>query len=165
MRRAVDASSEAGLEPVIVAIGSDAAALREALQGSGASLVKNEGWATGMASSIRCGVAALPAVVEAVADLPCDQPAVSADVLCRLIDARREQGLPMAACAYAGTLGPPALFLRECFRDLLALEGDSGARRLLLRSKEAVAAVDFPDGALDVDTPEDWERWRSDGRA
>lgn len=163
--RAADAAREAGLAPVIVVLGSDAAALRESLRGARAALVENAAWATGMASSIRCGVAALPEEAEAVVLLPCDQPAVSADLLARLVALRRERGLPMAACRYAGALGPPALFARERFGELLALGGDEGARGLLRRAPESVAVLDFPEGAFDVDTPEDWARWEHGSRS
>lgn len=156
VRRAVDAAGAAGCDPVVAVLGAGAPAIEAALRGSGARCVVNTDWAQGMAGSIRCGIAALPEEADAVVILPCDQPAVSAGLLVRLRAAQRESGKPMAACAYAGTLGPPALFVRACFPALRSLQGDAGARSLLASARDDVATIDFPEGALDVDTPEDW---------
>jgi molybdenum cofactor cytidylyltransferase len=54
----------------------------------------------------------------------------------------------------------PALFAPHFARKLLALEGDRGAKALLVRERAHRALVPFPDGALDVDTREDWDRAR-----
>lgn len=155
VRRAAEQAVAAGCDPVIVVVGAEAGAVEGALQESGARCVENRAWAEGMAGSIRCGVGALPEDVDAALILLCDQPAVSTALLVRLRAAQRESGMPMVACAYGGTLGPPALFVRACFPALLGLEGDAGARSLLARARERVASVEFPDGALDVDTGED----------
>ncbi len=63
----------------------------------------------------------------------------------------------MVASAYAGTLGIPALFTRACFDRLLSLGDKQGAKALLLAPPDAAASVDFPAGALDIDTPTDYQ--------
>jgi molybdenum cofactor cytidylyltransferase len=59
------------------------------------------------------------------------------------------------ACAYAGTLGPPALFGRAWFGELMRLRGDRGAKRILERERGRVFRVSWPEGAIDVDRPAD----------
>ncbi len=68
----------------------------------------------------------------------------------------------MVASAYAGTLGVPAFFARPCFAELLSLGDKLGAKALLVARPHDVATVDFPGGAMDIDTPGDWERFASD---
>ena len=68
-----------------------------------------------------------------------------------------ERGI--VACAYAGTVGAPALFSRHHFADLVALHGDRGAKSILEAHAAELAQVPFPEGATDLDTPEDWERF------
>lgn len=58
------------------------------------------------------------------------------------------------ASRYGDTLGVPAVLGRARFTDLLRLRGDRGARAIL-RDDPCVVAVDWPDGAFDVDTPAD----------
>ncbi len=110
-------------------------------------------WSEGIAASIRCAVAwAMRERCDALVLLACDQPRLTArhvDALVALHDRLRR---PIAS-GYAGTLGTPAVFGAAEFPRLSALGGDSGARGLLAHAD----AIDWPDGAFDVDTPEDVE--------
>jgi molybdenum cofactor cytidylyltransferase len=74
---------------------------------------------------------------------------------------RFRRGAPIVACAYAGTLGVPALFASEHFPDLLGLSGDEGAKRILTRHRDDVAPVGFARGATDVDRASDLRRLRN----
>jgi molybdenum cofactor cytidylyltransferase len=84
----------------------------------------------------------------------CDQPHVNAALLMELIDESAATDASATACSYSGVVGVPAVFARRIWSKLLELEGDQGARRLLLACDDIVA-VEFSDAAVDVDTPED----------
>src|SRR5439155_8612898 len=118
-------------------------------------------WKLGPGTSVRAAVEAVEANPEvgALVFLLCDQPFVDGNHIRRLIEASRATGNPMAASNYAGTLGVPALFARECFPALRALHPTAGAKQLFARRPDEVAAVPFPDGEIDLDTPEDYARW------
>ena len=119
----------------------------------GSTVLVNEGWCEGMASSIRLGVVAVAeAGVDRLVVMACDQPAVSAAHLRRLIS----DGDEVVASQYVGRRGVPAYFPASVFGELMALHGDVGARELLKVAK----AVELPSGELDVDTREDLERAR-----
>jgi len=64
---------------------------------------------------------------------------------------------PIVACAYQNTLGVPALFRRKLFPELLALDAQAGAKKLIKKYQSQTAAIRFPEGAFDVDTPADYE--------
>lgn len=117
-----------------------------------------ENWARdeGMASSIRAGVAALPADVEAVMVALADQPLMSRDVMRALTARWRTGDVSAVAPMYRDGRGHPVLFGRECFASLLLLRGDVGARSVLdaLGSRLALVAVDA-NVPVDVDTPAD----------
>ncbi len=140
---------------LIVVLGAGAAELAPLLKHSPGSIVVNHEWREGLASSIRAGVARLPASCSGVMLLLADQAAVTADDLKRLAGTWRKQPQYIAAARYAGTSGVPAIFPRSAFRDLAELRGDAGARGLLRRSADRVVRVPMPSAALDVDTPED----------
>jgi molybdenum cofactor cytidylyltransferase len=123
--------------------------------------VHNPDWATGLSSSIRAGLAALLAAepsLDAVLIAPCDQPALSREVILRLAAAHRSGGLTSAA-RYGGRNGAPAIFGRGSFGALAALSGDEGARRLLNSDPGSVSAVELPELGSDIDTPEDYAAW------
>jgi molybdenum cofactor cytidylyltransferase len=128
--------------------------------------VLNDGFEEGIASSIRAGVAAVGASTrscDGVLLLLVDQPRVDAALLRRLL-ARFEEGggERIAACAYGGGVGAPAVFPRAHFDALAALRGDRGAKAVLQGERERVLEVPFPGGALDLDTPEDLARLGAD---
>jgi CTP:molybdopterin cytidylyltransferase MocA len=52
----------------------------------------------------------------------------------------------------------PAIFDDSCFDELSALRGDRGAASVL-RARANLIVVDWPDGAEDVDTAEDAQRF------
>ena len=139
-------AAEAGCEPVVVVLGAGAARVQAECSLGGARVLVNDGWAEGMGSSIRVGVGALDEVDGAVV-MTCDQPAVNAGHLQRLME---RDGEGRTASAYAGRRGVPAYFPAGDFSGLLRLEGDSGARAMLAEA----ACVELPGGELDVDTPE-----------
>lgn len=144
-----------------VVLGADADVIRGAVAGLALEVLTNPTWEEGMASSIRCGVAWAEGCAALVL-LVCDQPRLSADHVDRLAAAWRasaaqQDGGCIIASRYAGVLGVPALFPRRTFAALRALRGGQGARELL-RGGEPVIAVDWPDGAADVDTPQDAAR-------
>lgn len=143
-------------QEVWVVLGNQASALQAELGGLAVRIVVADDWQSGMSASLRAGVAALPASCSAALVLLCDQPHVTPDLIDQLIDARREHRT-IAASSYGGTLGPPALFGPELFPELMRLQGDHGAKTLLTRDPTRVAAVPFPDGLRDLDTPADLE--------
>jgi molybdenum cofactor cytidylyltransferase len=129
--------------PVIVVIPPDAE-IRSALDGLDVTIVENEERAEGMAASIRAGVRACDGDILLTL---CDQPAVDAAHLQKLIDTHA----PIAASGYEGTLGVPAFFNAKYRDALLRLTGDNGAKALLLANDAVI--VPLADGS-DVDSPQ-----------
>jgi molybdenum cofactor cytidylyltransferase len=176
--RAVRAAAEAGCEPIVVVVGENSEAIKLALDiresrissFSGLervprppppprpAIIENREWRRGVGTSIRRGLEQLPNFVEAVVLLACDQPYLDASIVSQLIAARIETGKPIVASSYADTLGVPALFDRSCFDDLLALPDDSGAKSLMAARPNDIAVIPFEKGAIDIDTPADFQR-------
>jgi CTP:molybdopterin cytidylyltransferase MocA len=153
IRRAALAASESRCQRVVVILGARAAEIAPALDGLTVERLVNRYWTEGMASSVRAAVMwarkrALDALLLSVGD----QPAMSALHLDALIAASGD-GLRAAASSYAGVLGVPALFPRSWYPRLALLRGDQGARHLL-RAADDVTAVEWRDGAVDLDTPD-----------
>jgi molybdenum cofactor cytidylyltransferase len=140
---------------LIVVLGSQAAELAPLLKHSAGTIVVNHEWREGLASSIRAGVAHLPAACTGAMLVLADQAAVTADDLKRLAGSWRRQPQYIAAAMYAGTIGVPAIFPRASFRELSELRGDSGARALLRRNSDRLVRVAMESAAIDLDTPED----------
>jgi len=161
VRRIIDAACGAGCSPVVVVIGSEDEKLQRELDGTGVVTVQNQQWQRGIGSSIRCGIQGLvnsSPDIEASLLLICDQPAVDTRVIQRLIALRETTGKTIVASSYANTLGVPALFDRSIFEELLSLGDTAGAKSTILRNRERVASLSFPQAEIDIDTWEDLEK-------
>ena len=156
--RAVEAALASAAWPVVVVLGAHAARIRPLLARYPVLIADNPAWAEGMASSLRAGLNTLCTFsrgIEAALLAVTDQPAFSAETIARLIETRRTAGHDIVAARYGGRLGVPALFARAHFPALAALTGEDGARHYLAQHSAETAAVDLPEMALDLDTPED----------
>ncbi len=159
LERAVLAGLAAPVWPIVVVLGAHAERIRPTLARHPVLIAENPAWAEGMASSLRAGLGVLQAFsprIDGALLALCDQPHFSATTIDALLAAHAQTRRSIVAARYGGRLGAPALFLREHFAALSALTGDEGARKLITRvPPESVAAVDLPELALDLDTPED----------
>lgn len=169
VRRAAAAALGSRCSCVRVVVGAEAEAVARELRDLPVEIVENPRWRDGLASSIAAGLAACAGggeeeVPDGVLVMVADQPRLGADVLDALIDAFSGEPHAIAAARYAGSVGTPALFGRDHLEALRQLAGDRGARSLLERHREHVRAVDFPAGAIDVDTPADWARLTGSSR-
>lgn len=145
-------------ERVLVILGAEAGSIKPALMNYPATIIDNPAWQTGMASSIRTGVRALPSTCEAVLILLCDQPLLNRRILKMLLETWRDNPDMIIASSYRQTLGVPAIFPAAHFNSLLALEGDRGARQFLLQQRDRVLSVPVPEAGIDIDTPADLEQ-------
>ena len=123
---------------------------------AGATVVRNPAWAEGLASSVRAGVAALPAEVTAALIVLPDQPFVEQAHLQALLDEHAASGAPLVFSGYRNILGAPALLHRSLFPKVQTLRGDAGLRSLIAEELD-IAAVPLA-RPFDIDTPEDAER-------
>ena len=157
------AESVAGADEVgelVVVVGANADEIEKALAGIAARFVRNER-ATGMASSLAVGVDALRPDAEAALVVLADEPRAGGDAMRRVIERYRRGGASVVVPRYRGVRGHPVLFARAVFPELLALDGDRGARSVADRDPARLAFVDLDlSKPVDVDTPEDLARLR-----
>lgn len=154
VRRAAEAALASRAAPLVVVTGHAEAEVRAALGGLAVAFVFNPDHASGLASSLRAGLAALPAEADGALVLLGDMPGVTAPLLDRLIVAYAGDGAAEAVVpVHRGRRGNPALLGRALFGPALALRGDEGARRLLDRARVVEEEVDDAGVLRDVDEP------------
>jgi len=124
----------------------------------------NASWREGMASSIKTGLVAVqadnPAIKGCVISV-CDQPFLTAEIYGQLISTHRHNPRSIVASAYKDTSGVPVLFDRHYFPLLMELTGQEGAKKILHSQTPQVLHVPFPNGHIDLDTPEDYYKYLS----
>jgi CTP:molybdopterin cytidylyltransferase MocA/xanthine/CO dehydrogenase XdhC/CoxF family maturation factor len=161
LRNTVRTALELGAAATVVVAGKEAAMMQQQLEDMPIELLVNSGYAEGMASSIREGMKHLcqkhPPITHILIML-CDQPYVTIAHLRSLVHQQQLTGTAVAASYYAGRNGVPALFHQSVFPQLLALEGDTGAKHVIEGLGEAVTIIPFPEGVVDVDNLEAYQK-------
>lgn len=155
LRRAAEEACASAAEDVIAVLGSGAPRMREELRGLRVRTVDNGAWREGIASSIRTGLGAVAPGADCVLIAVCDQPRLARAHIDALIAAADAAPGRAVASFYGGAPGVPACFPRALFGDLLALTGDTGAKRVLEAQGEHLVTVDWPAGILDIDSARD----------
>jgi molybdenum cofactor cytidylyltransferase len=155
--RVVDNVLSSAARPVLVVLGHRAGEIRAALGGRPVTYVTSERYAAGLSASLKAGIAAVPAAAAAAIVCLGDMPLVTGRVLDRLIDAfDPDEGRAIILPTHQGKQGNPVLWARRFFPEILALEGDVGARALIARHAELLAEVEIGEDAVlrDFDTVE-----------
>lgn len=158
-RTLAQATSLAG-NRVIAVIGAERARIRAHISRNAPQVrcVFARKWRAGMGASLAAGVDALPDSASAALVLLCDQPKIDRRTLRRLLQlSNAQRHSRIVAGRYRGRLGVPAVFPRRAFAMLRRLDADQGARALLNNADSGfrVVAVNLPEAACDVDTPQD----------
>jgi molybdenum cofactor cytidylyltransferase len=157
IRMVVEQALASQARPVIVVTGHQRERVEAVLAGLPVKLVHNPHFADGLGTSLKAGIAALPAAADGAIVCLGDMPQVDAALIDRLIGAiDPDKGALIAVPTIDGKRGNPVVWSRRFFADLMTVEGDVGARYLIGRYAEAVAEVPVSGTAAltDVDTPE-----------
>ena len=165
VRIVVEAALGSRARPVVVVTGHQRERVEAALAGLPVEFVHNPDFADGLGTSLKAGIAALPAEADGAIVCLGDMPQVDAAMIDRLIGAfEPDKGALIVVPTIEGKRGNPVVWSRRFFAELMAVEGDIGARHLIGRYTEAVAEVPLTGNAAltDVDTPEALEAVRAE---
>jgi molybdenum cofactor cytidylyltransferase len=143
-------------DEILVVVGAYGDLYQAEAEKAGSSVVRNEAWREGLASSLRVGIASLSNSVEAALIILPDQPFVPLEHLQRLVKTWRDTKAQLVFSRYQGILGAPCVIARSLFTQVQTLQGDKGARGLI-REGVTVAEVRL-EQSQDIDTPEDAHR-------
>jgi molybdenum cofactor cytidylyltransferase len=157
VRIVVEAVLASRARPVVVVTGHERRRVEATLAGLPVTSVHNPNYGEGLGTSLKAGIAGLPAEVDGAVICLGDMPQVDAALIDRLIDAiDPDKGALVAVPTLNGKRGNPVVWSRRFFPDLMAVEGDVGARHLIGHYGEAVVEVPVSDTAVlaDIDTPQ-----------
>jgi molybdenum cofactor cytidylyltransferase len=159
VRSVAEAALASKARPVVVVAGHARNSVEAALAGLAVTIAFNPRFSSGLASSLKVGLSAMPPDATGALVLLGDMPRIEPQLIDALIDAflARERALA-AAPLLEGRRGNPVLLGRGLFEAAMRLDGDEGARRLVgaLSAGELVeVAASDAQAAFDIDTPAD----------
>ena len=167
VRHAAEAALASAARPVIAVTGHEPGAIAAALGGLPLTIVHNGEYAQGLSTSMKAGLAALPADIDGVVILLGDMPRVAAGEIDKLIAAFNPvEGRAIVVPTRKGQRGNPVLLGKQTFLELARVEGDSGARAVIAAHPDLVgeAEMDTDSVLTDIDTPQALAKLRSAAR-
>lgn len=159
----VDHALSTSAQQVLVVLGSEPHLHADLLESYPVDIVINYTWDRGIGNSIKTGVRSLlnrQQQLDGILLMVSDQPVITYEYLLSLIQTFKESKKSIVASAYSNTLGVPALFSKQHFNQLLDIEDSQGAKSILLKNRDQVQELDCPQGAIDLDTPEDYHKFK-----
>ena len=158
LQRAIETAVASECRPIIVITGANDHLIDLPNPNPDVTIICNSGWEEGMSSSIRMGIKKMENHndVDSALMMLCDQPLVTPLLLNEMLRIKQITGKAIVACTYDETIGVPALFDRRLFTELLLLNGDEGAKKVLASNADKISVVSFPDGGMDIDTSGDY---------
>lgn len=160
LRSITETAIGAHCHPIIVVLGAYSAQIKPEVCNLVVQVVDNPEWQMGMGSSISKGIQALLSqnlVIDAAILLLCDQPLVSMHTIQQMQSIYEATHQPIVASAYEDTVGVPALFHAKFFPELANLQQSEGAKVVIQRHLASVVTFDFPQGAIDIDSPQEYQ--------
>jgi molybdenum cofactor cytidylyltransferase len=144
---------------VIVVVGYRAREVSAVLSAPEVTVVLNAAFAQGMSTSLKAGIAAIPAAARGALVMLADQPLVSAPFVRQMLAAALDMPEAIIAAVYAGQRGTPVYFPRAYFGELQEISGDEGGRAVLAAHPEHIRLVEAssPLAGTDVDRAGEYE--------
>ena len=156
----VDVALASEADPIIVVLGAEHEQCQPLLKNKPIKIVVNQRWAEGQSTSMRVGLAVLPAEVSSTLFLLVDLPGITPDIINTIIKRYQQTHAPLVWPEFAGQRGHPVLFDRSLFTELNQISGDTGGKPVL-KAHQAQAErviVTTPTIIQDFDHPEQLEQ-------
>jgi len=163
LERTIENVSASRVEEAVLVLGFEAESIRRELPAAlldGVKIVVNENHQSGMASSLREGLAAVNLESDAALIVLADQPLVRPETMNLIVEQYRGSDAEIVIPHYQGSRGNPVLLGRSVFAEAMALEGDVGCRSIFAQHTKGILRVDVDDPGIlaDIDSREDYER-------
>lgn len=159
LERAIEQALASKIGPVLVVYGAHQEQVTPLLQRWPVQAIYNPDWEEGLGASIRSGVEAIldQKIPDNLLIMLADQPLIDASLLQSLVSLHLDKGCIITACQYEDTIGVPAVFSPSIYSDLQKMQGDKGAKALMMKCKASheLALLFTPNAGVDLDTQED----------
>jgi molybdenum cofactor cytidylyltransferase len=161
LQRAVRIALQTNVSKISIVLGSNADHHISQINHSPIiQIIENKNWKDGMGSSIKVALKKLvndKSMIDCVTVMVCDQPLITAQNIENLLEKFQETKSCIVASAYNQTVGVPALFDKSLFNELLMMDNDHGAKKIIQKHFNNTTTVSCPEASVDIDTPEDYQ--------
>lgn len=162
LKNAIKQSTALVSEDTYVVLGANFEVLKNHIEGCSAHIIQHSHWASGLGSSIACGVKQLMhGNYNRVLIMLADQPLITSTYLRQLLHVSTTSNQTIIASQFNHILSVPAVFDKKHFTELTHLNADYGAKKLFYKHRKALKKIILAQNILkDIDTPEDYASLR-----
>jgi len=150
-------------DEIILVLGNEAETIRKSLPELPIRMVINRDYKQGMASSLRQGLLVMDPKSEAFLVLLADQPGIGPEIINRVIRGFQQANPQRGICrpVYRGLKGHPVLMGVQYRKEILQLQGDVGARQILMNHPLDILEIEVEQDlvVMDVDTPDEYRKY------
>jgi len=156
----VDQIAESTVDETYVVVGHEGKRASRELSGRDVSIVSNPDYESGMLSSVRCGLAALPQECGVVLVALGDQPSVTSRLIDEMVRSFAQTEEKILVPIYNGRRGHPVIFSLGYRDEIMTRYDNVGLRGLLHAHPEDVFELSISTSAVlsDMDYPQDYQR-------
>ncbi|MFN8339321.1 MAG: nucleotidyltransferase family protein [Saprospiraceae bacterium] len=160
LNHVIDVAQESGIDLVVTVLGAYFDEVHKSIQHQNITIIRNEQWQQGMASSIVFSINHIminfPDIQQVIILLG-DQPLLKANDLIKLIELQDVNNAQIVYTDYGKNFGPPILFTKKTFPSLLQLKGDEGAKKIIKTNQYFSSSIRAVGSDFDIDTEGDYE--------
>ena len=149
---------------IVLVLGARHHEISSVIKNKNIQIVINENWESGMASSIHAGMKTMSDIFPEMKRCfisVCDQPYLTRDLFVEMLQLQETSSKEIVVAKYADTIGVPALFSKKYFKPLRELTGEQGAKKIIQQNMSDVECFEFEQGAVDIDTPSDYNHLKT----
>jgi len=164
IRRSVEAALSSSADSAVVVTGNRNSEVRSALSGLNVQFIDNPDFSKGLSESLKRGLSVVPDGTDGALILLGDMPDVSSAMIDKLVAAFDPvEDRAICVATRHGKRGNPVLWARRFFPEMMAIEGDIGAKQLMAANGDLVCEVEADDDGplIDIDTPEALAAYRA----
>jgi molybdenum cofactor cytidylyltransferase len=159
----LDAALASRLDKVVLIVGHEHQKIIQTIESKTThprlQVVINRRYRDGQSRSLQAGLLQIKAQSSSVMFLLGDQPMLKSATIDHILDGfwHSEKDICVPVCN--GKKGNPTIFSRAMYGNLMAIEGDIGAREIIRANPERVLYIEVDDPLcfLDIDSPKDYE--------
>ncbi|MBX3596399.1 MAG: molybdopterin-binding/glycosyltransferase family 2 protein [Rhizobiaceae bacterium] len=159
VRRIAEWALASTVDQVVVVTGHEAERVEASLAGLKVEVAINPAYASGLSSSLKAGIAALPDEATGAMIILGDMPEITTSDINKMVAEFKKAKGAVVRATHQGKRGNPVILPRSLFETVATLEGDTGARHVVEAERADIIDIELGESAsIDVDTPDAMER-------
>lgn len=161
LNRIVDVALQSKIGNIYLVLGASYDEVKSSIVDSSVHVIYNKNWANGLSTSIVAGVKEIlqqAPSTQGILIMLADQVLILPTHINQVVQVFLAEKCDIVYADYKRDFGPPAIFGVKTFNELLSLEMDQGAKKIIKSGMFKVASVIIPEGKYDIDTISDYEQ-------